>query len=80
MTPEEILEQLKQVLIILKPKTDLSAVSMNSRLVTDLGVDSLSQMLLAMAIEDKFGITIDSAVNFQKVSDVVNYVSDKMGK
>lgn len=78
MTDNEIMEQLKNILHMLKPKTDLANVTLQTNLVTDLGVDSLSQMLMSIAIEDSLNINFDSAVNFQTVGDVVEYVKGKL--
>ena len=78
MTNQEILEQLKEILHVLKPKTDLSAVEMNTALVTDLGIDSLSLMLLSLAVEDHFKIEFESAVSFLTVGEVVDYVAGKL--
>ena len=74
MTREDILSKLVDVLHVLKPKLDLSAVGEESRLVLDLGIDSLSMMLMALAIEDAFKISFDATVSFTTVGDVVDYI------
>lgn len=78
MTQEEVLQGLKEVLLVLKPKTDLSGVAPDTNLVTDLGIDSLSLMLLSLAIEDKFKINFDSAVSFKTVGEVIDYIISKL--
>lgn len=78
MTKEEVMQGLKDVLLVLKPKTDLSGVTPDTNLVTDLGIDSLSLMLLSLAIEDKFSINFDSAVSFKTVGEVIDYIISKL--
>ena len=54
MTREEVFEGLKEILTVIRPKTDLSKVTFDTELVRELGIDSLSMMLLALATEEKF--------------------------
>ena len=54
ITREEVFEGLKEVLAVIRPKTDLSKVTFDTELVRELGIDSLSMMLLALASEEKF--------------------------
>ena len=56
MTREEVFGGLKEVIAIIRPNTDLSKVSFDSQLVRDLGIDSLTMMLLALAAEEKFQV------------------------
>ena len=56
MTREEVFGGLKEVIAIIRPHTDLSKVSFDSQLVRELGIDSLTMMLLALAAEEKFQI------------------------
>lgn len=74
MTREEILSTLKEVVAIVKPKLDLSKVSESSNLVTDLGIDSLSMLLLSLGIENKFGFQFTEQKPFQTVGDVIDYI------
>ena len=75
MTRETVFEGLKDIISTVKPKLDLTGVNENSRLVTDLGVDSLSMLLLSLAAENKFHITFDpNTPPFQTVGDVVDYI------
>ncbi|MBR2748212.1 MAG: acyl carrier protein [Bacteroidales bacterium] len=54
MTQEEVLDGLKEVLTVLRPNTDLSNVNNSTELVRELGIDSLTMMLLSLAVEEKF--------------------------
>ena len=61
MTREEVLAGLKEVLGIVRPNTDLSNVTDNTELVRELGMDSLSMVLVSLAVEEKFKMRFDSA-------------------
>lgn len=78
MTNEEILDALKEILHNIKPSIDQSAITMDSTLVFDLGIDSLSILLLSIAIETKFGFKFDQVPPFNTVRDVVEYIAAKM--
>lgn len=54
MTREEVFEGLKEILTNLRPATDLSNANFDTELVRELGVDSLTLMVLSLAVEDKF--------------------------
>ncbi len=54
MTQEQVLDGLKEVLTVLRPNTDLSNVNNSTELVRELGIDSLTMMLLSLAVEEKF--------------------------
>ena len=56
MTREEIFAGLKEVIAILRPHTDLSNVNFDTELVRELGIDSLSMLMLSLATEEKFQI------------------------
>ena len=54
MTQAQVLDGLKEVLTVLRPHTDLSNVTGETELVRELGIDSLTMMLLSLAVEEKF--------------------------
>ena len=54
MTKEEVFDGLKEVLTVLRPHTDLANVGFGTELVRELGIDSLTMMLLSLAVEEKF--------------------------
>lgn len=55
---------------------------MESKIVDELGAESLDEVLLLIEFEDQFDSTISQvdAENFIAVSDVVNYIKDKLTK
>ena len=78
MTDQQILEKLKNVFLTVNPKQNLDKVAMDSRLIEDLGVDSLSLLLLTLSIESEFGINIETDARFKNVGEVVQYISGKV--
>ena len=61
MTRQDIFDGLKEVIAVIRPHTDLSQVNFDTLLVRDLGIDSLSMMLLALASEEKFQMRFNPA-------------------
>ena len=53
-------------------------ITMSSRLVEDLGADSLDVVELIMAFEDEFGISLpdEDIASMKTVGDVVNYINN----
>jgi acyl carrier protein len=56
MTNEEVFNGLKEIIAVIRPNTDLSNVGMETELVRELGIDSLTMLLLSLAAEEKFGM------------------------
>ena len=75
MTREEVFEGLKEVLSVIRPHTDLSQTNFQTELVRELGIDSLSMLVLALAVEEKFKIHFpDGAAAPVTVGDVCDAV------
>jgi acyl carrier protein len=57
------------------------AIEPDTRLVDDLGLDSLDLVGVIMKIEDRFAlqIDVDEVPNFDRVADVVSYVGRLLG-
>ncbi len=75
MDRQDILKDLKEILQLIKPSLDLSSVNENTQLISDIGLDSLTIMLLSLAIENKFKIKFEGALKFNTVGDVMDYIS-----
>ena len=75
MTREDILAGLKEILTLIKPSMDLSSVNESSQLVRDVGLDSLTIMLLSLATENKFQFKFDGTPKFNTVGEVIDYIS-----
>ena len=74
MQREDILSELKEILKLIKPSMDLSKVNEESQLVRDVGLDSLTILLLSLAIENKFGFKFDGNPKFTTVGEVLDYI------
>ncbi len=63
-----------ETLQLIKPSLDLSTVNEETRLTSDMGLDSLTILLLSLAIEKKFNIRFEGALTFNTVGEVINYI------
>lgn len=57
-------------------------VTLETRIVGDLGADSLDVVELLMALEDEYGITLpdEVAMKLQTVGDIVKYIDENTAK
>ena len=72
-----MLEQLKELLGKVLPDVDMSQVTEETNLVSDLGFDSLALMMMSMEIEDAFHFHFNEIVPFQTVGDVCRYIESR---
>ena len=72
-----MLDKLKGVLGKVLPDVDMSDVTAETRLVDDLGFDSLAIMMMSMEIEDAFSFKFTEFVKFETVGDVCDYLTAK---
>ena len=75
MEREAIFEEIKEILKLIKPSFDFSTINEDSQLVRDLGLDSLTILLLSLAIENKFGFKFEGNPKFNTVGEVLDYIS-----
>ena len=73
-----MLDKLKKVLEKVLPDVDMSAVGEDTKLIDDLGFDSLALMMMSMEIEDAFGFKFKEFVRFETVGDVVSYLENRI--
>lgn len=76
---ENTLERLRQLLQRSMPDTDVSQVTEESKLLEDLGLDSLNMMLLAIVAEDEFGIHFDTGFQPETVGDLCSFIEKAKG-
>lgn len=69
-----MLEQLKTILARVNREIDMDSVTEDTRLIEDLGLDSLAMMLFAMEIEAAFGFRFTEPVKFVTVGDVCKFL------
>lgn len=74
MTRENIFNELKTIFKMVKPNIDTEALTEDTRLIEDLGLDSLTILLLSFAIEKKFEFKFDGAPKFASVGEVMDYI------
>ena len=72
-----MLEKLKEILAKVNRGIDMDSVSVDTKLVDDLGLDSLSIMLFAMEIEAAFDFRFTEPVKFVTVGDVCEFLEEK---
>ena len=75
MERENIFNELKEILKLIKPSADFSTINEDSQLVRDVGLDSLTILLLSLAIENKFAFKFEGNPKFTTVGEVIDYVS-----
>lgn len=71
MTIDKVKELLAAQLNISKDK-----IQDDSKLVEDLGADSLDMVEMLMTLEDEFGVSIsdEDALNLKTVADILSYI------
>ena len=75
MERENIFNELKEILKLIKPSADFSTINDDSQLVRDVGLDSLTILLLSLAIENKFGFKFEGNPKFNTVGEVIEFIS-----
>ena len=73
-----MLEKLKVILEKILPDVDMASVTADTKLIDDLGFDSLAIMMLSMEIEDAFGFKFKEFVKFETVGDVCIYLENRI--
>lgn len=80
MEREKVFEELKDILKAIKPSADFTNINDDSQLVRDAGLDSLTILLLSLAIENKFGFKFEGNPKFTTVGEVIDYVCSNSTK
>lgn len=70
----ETFEILKDIISESMPEIDVNNVTRDTLVKEDLGLDSLSMMMIAMQIEEQFGFEFDGEIKFNTVGDICDYV------
>lgn len=72
------MEQKIKELVADKLNKKVEEIKLESRLVEDLGADSLDVVELVMAFEDDFGISLpdEDVANMKTIGDVVKYINN----
>ena len=75
---DQVLDKLKSILGKVLPGIDMSTVTEDTKLIEDLGFDSLALMMMSMEIEDAFNFRFKEFVRFETVGDVCSYLSSRI--
>ncbi len=61
---------------------DASKITESSKVIDDLGADSLDVVEMLMTLEDEFNVTVtdDESVNLKTVGDIVKLIDSKTKK
>lgn len=81
MSEQEIYEKLVEIVSeSLEDESIKDRVNMDTNIFTDLNMNSIAMIYIAMAIEDTFSIKInnDDVKNNLTVRDWVNYIKNRM--
>lgn len=73
-----MLDKLKEILGKVLPEVDMSSVTEDTKLIEDLGFDSLALMMMSMEIEDAFNFKFTEFVRFETVGDVCGYLESRI--
>ncbi|MBQ9071240.1 MAG: acyl carrier protein [Clostridia bacterium] len=73
-----MLDKLKEILGKVLPDVDMDTVTEETKLIDDLGFDSLALMMMSMEIEDAFGFKFKEFVRFESVGDVAKYLESRI--
>ena len=79
MNDKEIFERLLNVFsMVVNRNVDASMINVNSKIVEDLGVNSIGLVYLAVAVEEEFDVDMSDASleSFKTVQDVINYIKE----
>ncbi len=76
MNRQDVLDSLKEVLALIRPSLDLTTVNEDTQLTSELGLDSLTTLLLSLAIENKFNFKFEGMVKFNTVGEVIDHVME----
>ena len=71
----KVFDKVKEYILMQLPVSG-DKVTMDARLVDDLGADSANLMMLIMDLETEFDLTVEDEVlaNIKTVGDIVNYI------
>lgn len=76
------LEERVKNLVVTQLGVDTSKVTREASFIDDLGADSLDTVELVMAFEEEFDLEIpdEDAQRMRTVSDIINYLKDKVSE
>lgn len=81
LTRQEIFDRLKELFLAVDGSDSLRDATEASRLVEDLGFNSVNILYIVISVEEEFGIDFDDVgINaFSTIGDVIDYIEVKLG-
>ena len=81
MLKTDILDKLKSILIKMDQRNAslVDKVTYETKLITELGLNSIGILYMVIAIEETFGIEFDNDKPFVTVGEVVEYIEERVG-
>ena len=73
---DRLLQLIQQYL----PEDKIAKATPSSRLLADLGMDSIGMLMLSMALEEEFGVSFREPVRFETVQDVLDFLDKNATK
>lgn len=73
-----ILDKLKEIFARINPEICVEKIDESTDLSLDLGLDSVSMLMLAYEIETEFGFYFETTASFQTVNDVCEYIEKRI--
>ena len=78
MSEKEVFDKLINIFnIVINRSVDVSKINIDSKIVEDLGVNSIGLIYLAVAVEEEFDVDMSkaSSESFKTIKDVINYIN-----
>ncbi len=78
MSEKEVFDKLINIFnIVINRSVDVSKINIDSKIVEDLGVNSIGLIYLAVAVEEEFDVDMSKASleSFKTIKDVINYIN-----
>ena len=78
MSEKEVFDKLINIFnIVINRSVDVSKINIDSKIVEDLGVNSIGLIYLAVAVEEEFDVDMSKASleSFKTIKDVIDYIN-----
>ena len=73
-----MINKIKEIIAKALPDIDTSAITEETKLVDDLGFDSLAIMMMSMEIENVFKFKFTEFVKFETIGDVCKFLDERV--
>ena len=76
----KVFDKVKELILMQLPVSE-DKVTMDAKLVDDLGADSANLMMLIMDLEAEFDMTVEdeALTTIKTVGDIVRYIEERVG-